>query len=47
MRKQPRSGEVVAALLEATALELGDRGLDGLTTDHVARRAGDSIGSLY
>lgn len=50
MRKQPRqkrSGKMVAALLEATALELGDRGLDGLTTNHVARRAGASIGSLY
>lgn len=50
MRKQPtqkRSGNMVAALLEATALELGERGLDGLTTNHVARRAGASIGSLY
>ncbi len=50
MRKQPtqkRSGEMVAALLEATAQELGERGLDGLTTNHVAQRAGASIGSLY
>lgn len=50
MRKQPtqkRAGEMVEALLEATARELGERGLDALTTNHVARRAGASIGSLY
>lgn len=50
MRKQPsqkRSSQMVAALLEATALELGERGLDGLTTNRIAQRAGASIGSLY
>lgn len=50
MRKQPtqkRAADMVAALLEATAHELGERGLDGLTTNHVAQRAGASIGSLY
>ena len=50
MRKQPtqqRAGQMVAALLEATARELGERGLDGLTTNHVAQRAGASVGSLY
>ncbi|RJG12149.1 TetR/AcrR family transcriptional regulator [Pseudomonas cavernicola] len=50
MRKQPtqkRSSEMVVALLDATVLELGERGLDCLTTNHIARRAGASIGSLY
>ncbi|MEP9315826.1 TetR/AcrR family transcriptional regulator [Pseudomonas sp. LABIM340] len=50
MRKQPtqqRASEMVAVLVEAAALEIGERGLDGLTTNHVARRAGVSVGSLY
>ncbi|WP_277372273.1 TetR/AcrR family transcriptional regulator [Pseudomonas sp. AA-38] len=50
MRKQPkqqRANQMIALLLEATALEIADRGLDRLTTNHVAQRAGVSIGSLY
>jgi AcrR family transcriptional regulator len=50
MRKQPtqqRASEMVAVLVEAAALEIGERGLDALTTNHVARRAGVSVGSLY
>ncbi len=50
MRKQPqqqRANEMVAVLVEAAALEIGEHGLDGLTTNHVARRAGVSVGSLY
>lgn len=50
MRKQPkqqRANQMIALLLEAAALEIADRGLDRLTTNHVAQRAGVSIGSLY
>ena len=50
MRKKPkqaRSKELVDALVEATALVLVDRGLDGLTTHYVAEAAGVSVGSLY
>lgn len=50
MRKQPkqqRASEMVAVLVEAAALEIAEHGLDGLTTNHVARRAGVSVGSLY
>jgi AcrR family transcriptional regulator len=50
MRKQPkqqRANQMIAVLLEATALEIADRGLDRLTTNHIAQRAGVSIGSLY
>ena len=50
MRKSPRqkrSREMVARLLDATATTLGERGLDGTTTNHIAERAGVSIGSLY
>ncbi|MDN6860995.1 TetR/AcrR family transcriptional regulator [Pseudomonas sp. CAN2814] len=50
MMKQPtqqRASEMVAVLVEAAALEIGERGLDALTTNHVARRAGVSVGSLY
>ncbi|HTN13381.1 MAG TPA: TetR/AcrR family transcriptional regulator [Sphingomonadaceae bacterium] len=37
----------VDAILEATAHILAQRGYDGTTTNHVAERAGVSIGSLY
>lgn len=50
MRKQPkqqRANQMIALLLEATAQEIASRGLDRLTTNHVAQRAGVSIGSLY
>lgn len=50
MRKMPqqkRSREMVARLLDATATLLAERGLDNTTTNHVAERAGVSIGSLY
>lgn len=50
MRKIPqqkRSREMVGRLLDATATLLGERGLDNTTTNHVAERAGVSIGSLY
>lgn len=50
MRKQPvqkRSSEMVAALLEAAEREIGERGLANTTTNHIARRAGASVGSLY
>lgn len=45
--KQKRSREMVARLLDATAQTLAERGLDGTTTNHIAERAGVSIGSLY
>lgn len=38
---------MVARLLNATAQTLAERGLDGTTTNHIAERAGVSIGSLY
>lgn len=50
MRKIPqqkRSREMVGRLLDATATLLAERGLDNTTTNHVAERAGVSIGSLY
>jgi len=50
MRKTPtqqRSRDMVETLVEAAALEIGERGLDATTTNHVAARAGVSIGSLY
>lgn len=50
MRKKPvqlRSQQVVEALLEATGQVIVERGLEHLTTIHVAARAGVSIGSLY
>lgn len=50
MRKTPqqkRSREMVGRLLDATATLLAERGLDNTTTNHVAERAGVSIGSLY
>lgn len=50
MRKSPsqqRSRDMVETLVQAAALEIGERGLDATTTNHVAARAGVSIGSLY
>jgi AcrR family transcriptional regulator len=39
--------EIVEAILDAAAEILAERGLGGLTTNHLAERAGVSIGSLY
>ena len=45
--RQARSGATVEAILEAAARILETEGLEGYTTNAVARRAGVSIGSLY
>jgi AcrR family transcriptional regulator len=45
--RQQRSQATVDALLKATAQLLEERGYARLTTNHIARRAGVSIGSLY
>lgn len=50
MRKQPtqaRARRRVEALIDATAAEIAERGLAETTTNHIAARAGVSIGSLY
>lgn len=47
MPKQKRSREMVERLLDATAATLAERGLDDTTTNHIAEKAGVSIGSLY
>jgi AcrR family transcriptional regulator len=50
MRKEPqqaRSRATIAAILQAAAHILGERGWEGLTTNAVADLAGVSIGSLY
>ncbi|MGH8494433.1 MAG: TetR/AcrR family transcriptional regulator [Moraxellaceae bacterium] len=50
MRKPPqqkRSRELVEKLLDATAATLAERGLDNTTTNHIAEKAGVSIGSVY
>lgn len=50
MRKQPkqeRSRRVVNDLVDATAQVIAERGLDQATTNHIAERAGVSVGSLY
>jgi AcrR family transcriptional regulator len=44
---QARSRETVATILEAAAHVLERRGYAGVTTNHVAVRAGVSIGSIY
>ncbi len=44
---QERSRQTVAAILEATAQVLMKHGYDRTTTNHVAEKAGVSIGSLY
>ena len=49
-RKRPvqrRSRLTVDQILEAAAHVFADRGYAGTTTNHIARRAGVSIGSLY
>jgi AcrR family transcriptional regulator len=38
---------MVEALLHAAELEIGERGLDDVTTNHIAARAGVGVGSLY
>lgn len=45
--RQRRSEATVAAVLEAAARILESEGLEGYTTNAVAKRAGISIGSLY
>lgn len=50
VRKEPRqarSRATVEAILQAGARVLGDRGMDGFTTNETADVAGVSIGSLY
>lgn len=50
MRRKPsqeRSRQVVEALLDATGQVIAERGLAQTTTNHIAARAGVSIGSLY
>lgn len=50
LRKRPRQARSVAmvtAILDAAARMLEAEGLDGLTTNAVADRAGVSVGSLY
>src|SRR6185295_18131266 len=49
-RKQPlqaRSRETVRVILRAAAQVFGSRGYAASTTNHIAERAGVSIGSLY
>lgn len=45
--RQKRSRETLEHLLDATAATVAELGLDGTTTNHIARKAGVSIGSLY
>lgn len=45
--RQRRSAETVEAILGAAAQVFSDRGYAGTTTNHIAKRAGVSIGSLY
>lgn len=45
--RQSRAQATVEALLQCTATLLEEQGYSRLTTNHVARRAGISIGSLY
>ncbi|HEX6859196.1 MAG TPA: TetR/AcrR family transcriptional regulator [Caulobacteraceae bacterium] len=44
---QGRSRQMVDALVEATARTIAERGWQGATTNHIAARAGVSVGSLY
>src|SRR5258708_24465090 len=49
-RKKPsqsRSRDTVAAILDAAAQVFAESGYAAATTNHIARRAGVSIGSLY
>lgn len=45
--QQKRSRAMIEKILLATKNLLTEDGLDGLTTSHVAKRAGISVGSLY
>ncbi|MCK0153391.1 TetR/AcrR family transcriptional regulator [Alcanivorax sp. S6407] len=45
--RQQRSREMVARIIDAVGEVLAERGLDNMTTNHVADAAGVSIGSLY
>lgn len=45
--KQARSRANVDAMIEATAQLLAERGYTGLTTNHIADRAGVGIGTVY
>ena len=45
--RQDRSRQMVDTLLTATALTIAERGIADMTTNHVAARAGVSVGSLY
>src|SRR4051794_7645834 len=50
VRKQPRQARAqatVECILRATAHILVEQGYDRITTNHVAERAGVSIGSIY
>lgn len=50
MKKVPtqgRSRQTVDALVEATARTIAERGWQATTTNHVAAKAGVSVGSLY
>lgn len=50
MKKTPtqgRSRQTVDALVEATARTIAERGWPATTTNHVAAKAGVSVGSLY
>lgn len=50
MKKVPtqgRSRQMVDALIEATARTIAERGWQATTTNHIAARAGVSVGSLY
>lgn len=50
MRKKPlqqRSRHMVDTLVDAAALCVAERGLADTTTNHIAQRAGVSVGSLY
>src|SRR5215472_7697100 len=44
---QTRSRHTVAAILDAAARVFAQRGYTGTTTNHIADRAGVSVGSLY
>lgn len=50
MRKKPsqeRSRQMVELLIDAAAQTVAERGLADTTTNHIAARAGVSVGSLY
>lgn len=45
--RQQRAHDTIEVILQASAHVLRAEGLEGFTTNHVARRAGVSIGSIY